>query len=489
MIDRYTLPEMGAIWTDRPSCRPGSRSSSRRCAPGTGSARSPTTPWPRSRPGPASTPPAWPRSRRPQPRRDRLSDRRRRARRRRLEVHPLRHDELPTCSTPVCALQIKRAGELLQRDLAALGEVLKRRAFEFRDTVQVGPHPRRPRRAHHLRHEARACWAFEVARHLDRLRRVTDGAAVGKLSGAVGATTTSTRGSRSCLRRARLGRSRSPTRSCSATATPPSCGAGHRRRSLEKFAVEVRHLQRTEVREAEEFFGEGQKGSSAMPHKRNPITSERMAGWRGCCAATRRRQWRTWRSGTSATSRTARRSASFPGFDASCSTTCCRSRRSCSTRWSSTRRGCWPTSRVAAPRLQRRRAARARRPRHAARRRLPGGAGHGHAGLARGRRLRRPHQGRPRGAALRPPRSTRPWTPTSTGPAARSSSGASSSSRSERPRRPAGAAAALAAVGSQPYVPTTLQEGRLALAADVVCGVTRATRHVPRPENPKEWAP
>ena len=73
---------------------------------------------------------------------------------------------------------------------------------------------------------------------------------------------------------------------------------------IERFATEVRHLQRTEVGEASEPFGSEQKGSSAMPHKRNPIPPSRSAGSRACFAATRTRRSRTWRCGTSATSRT-----------------------------------------------------------------------------------------------------------------------------------------------------------------------------------------
>ena len=78
--------------------------------------------------------------------------------------------------------------------------------------------------------------------------------------------------------------------------------------SVERLATEIRHLQRTEVLEAEEYFSEGQKGSSAMPHKRNPILSENLTGLARLVRATRCRRSRTWRSGTSATSRTHRSS-------------------------------------------------------------------------------------------------------------------------------------------------------------------------------------
>ena len=177
------------------------------------------------------------------------------------------------------ALQIKRAGELLQQDLRALGEVLKRRAFEFRDTVQVG-------RTHGVHAEPitfgmkLGMWAFEVARDLERLRRVTDGAAVGKLSGAVGAYNNIDPRVEEIVC-AELGLGVEPISNQVVQRDRHAAFLGCLAivgSSLEKFAVEIRHLQRTEVREAEEAFGKGQKGSSAMPHKRNPILSERMAG-------------------------------------------------------------------------------------------------------------------------------------------------------------------------------------------------------------------
>ena len=177
------------------------------------------------------------------------------------------------------ALQIKRAGELLQRDLVALGEVLKRRAFEFRDTVQVG-------RTHGIHAEPitfgmkLGMWAFEVERDLERLRRVTEGAAVGKLSGAVGAyNNIDPRVEELVCAELDLGyepiANQVVQRDRHAAFLSALAIVGG---SLEKFTLEVRHLQRTEVREVEEAFGKGQKGSSAMPHKRNPILSERMAG-------------------------------------------------------------------------------------------------------------------------------------------------------------------------------------------------------------------
>jgi adenylosuccinate lyase len=177
------------------------------------------------------------------------------------------------------ALQIKRAGLLLERDLVALGEVLKRRALEFRDTVEVG-------RTHGIHAEPitfgmkLGIWAFEVSRHLKRMRTVTVNASVGKISGAVGAyNNIDPRVEDLVCEELDIGREPISNQVVQRDrhAAFLSCiaiiGA-----SIEKFATEIRHLQRSEVREAEEAFGKGQKGSSAMPHKRNPILSERMAG-------------------------------------------------------------------------------------------------------------------------------------------------------------------------------------------------------------------
>jgi adenylosuccinate lyase len=177
------------------------------------------------------------------------------------------------------ALQMKRAGRLLERDLLLLGEVLKRRAFEFQDTVQVG-------RTHGIHAEPitfgmkLGMWAFEVSRHIKRLRQVTINVAVGKMSGAVGAyNNIDPRVEDLVCEALRLGREPISNQVVQRDrhAAFLSCIAiiGS---SLEKFATEIRHLQRTEVREVEDAFGKGQKGSSAMPHKRNPILSERMAG-------------------------------------------------------------------------------------------------------------------------------------------------------------------------------------------------------------------
>jgi adenylosuccinate lyase len=123
-------------------------------------------------------------------------------------------------------------------------------------------------------------WAFEVRRHLDRLQRATEDVAVGKISGAVGAYANIDPRVEELVCQ-ELGLRAEPIanqvvqrdRHAAFLTTLALIGS-----SIEKFATEIRHLQRTEVREAEEAFKPGQKGSSAMPHKRNPILSERMAG-------------------------------------------------------------------------------------------------------------------------------------------------------------------------------------------------------------------
>src|SRR5207247_3528966 len=171
------------------------------------------------------------------------------------------------------------ASAILLDGLGALRLALKRRALEFRDTVQIG-------RTHGVHAEPitfglkLAIWYEEAGRNLERLRAAAEGLRVGKISGAVG-----TFGhigpeaeERIC---ARLGLAPAPVasqviqrdRHAAYIASLALLTAG-----LEKIALEVRHLQRTEVREAEEYFSEGQKGSSAMPHKRNPVTSEQICG-------------------------------------------------------------------------------------------------------------------------------------------------------------------------------------------------------------------
>ncbi len=177
------------------------------------------------------------------------------------------------------ALQIAEAGEILVRGAAAYRDALVERAIEHRDTLCVG-------RTHGVHAEPTtfglrlAGFAFEADRNLARLRSAVEAATVGKLSGAVGTYASTPPAVESKvmealeLRREDVSTQVVPRdRHAQLLGAIALAGAG-----LERFATEVRNLQRTEVREVEEPFGAGQKGSSAMPHKRNPITSERITG-------------------------------------------------------------------------------------------------------------------------------------------------------------------------------------------------------------------
>ncbi|HEX5228261.1 MAG TPA: adenylosuccinate lyase [Bryobacteraceae bacterium] len=177
------------------------------------------------------------------------------------------------------ALMVRSASEVILRGISELAAALKTRAFEFKDAVQIG-------RTHGMHAEPitfglkLALWYDEVQRNLTRFSAAAEGMRVGKISGAVG-----TFGhigpqaeERICQR---LGLRPAPIASqvisrdrhanyVSALALIAAM--------LEKISLEIRHLQRTEVREVEEPFSEGQKGSSAMPHKRNPVTCEQICG-------------------------------------------------------------------------------------------------------------------------------------------------------------------------------------------------------------------
>jgi len=177
------------------------------------------------------------------------------------------------------ALLLRDAAEILLKKVEALIDVLQRRAVEFKNTPQVG-------RTHGIHAEPTsfgltfALWFDEMRRNRERLLRAREAVAVGKISGAVGAFAhlDPSVEEKVC---ARLGLKAAPISTqviqrdiyaeyLSTLAIIAS--------SLEKFALNVRHWQRTEVREAQERFTKGQKGSSAMPHKRNPIISERICG-------------------------------------------------------------------------------------------------------------------------------------------------------------------------------------------------------------------
>ena len=170
-----------------------------------------------------------------------------------------------------CDILLKKVDELL--------EVLKRRAFEFKDTPQIG-------RTHGIHAEPTSfglCWALwysEFQRNKARLARAKEAVSVGKISGAVGAFAHLAPDveERVCQRLGIKAADVSTQVIQRDRYAEYLCTLGIIASSLEKIALQVRHWQRTEVREAQEKFKVGQKGSSAMPHKRNPILSERICG-------------------------------------------------------------------------------------------------------------------------------------------------------------------------------------------------------------------
>lgn len=177
------------------------------------------------------------------------------------------------------ALMIRQSAELLEQDIEALMAALRRRAWEFKDTVQIG-------RTHGVHAEPItfglkiALWYDEMRRNRARLHQSAGDLRVGKISGAVGtfAHIGPEAEERICQR---LGLRAAPI--SSQVISRDSHAAFISTLALvaatcEKIALEIRHLQRTEVREAEEPFASGQKGSSAMPHKRNPVTAEQICG-------------------------------------------------------------------------------------------------------------------------------------------------------------------------------------------------------------------
>ncbi len=177
------------------------------------------------------------------------------------------------------ALLLKEAATILLDDLSALLEVLKRRAYEHRDTVMIG-------RSHGIHAEPvtfglkLTLWYAEMVRNHQRLRQAQQTISVGKISGAVG-TYANVDPKVEQLACAQLGLKPAPIstqiiqrdRHAEYFSTLAVIAS-----SIEKVATEIRHLQRTEVLEVEEYFGERQKGSSSMPHKRNPIGSENLSG-------------------------------------------------------------------------------------------------------------------------------------------------------------------------------------------------------------------
>ena len=177
------------------------------------------------------------------------------------------------------AVALRDAGDLLLEGLGKLLETIRLKAFEHRETLMAG-------RTHGVHAEPTtfgaklAGWAFELARDRERLRRGRDSVAVGKVSGAVGTYSQLDPEVESYIcDRLGLGIEDAATQVTARDRHAEFLGAiAIAGASLERFAQEIRHLQRTEVREVQEPFAAGQKGSSAMPHKRNPIVSERISG-------------------------------------------------------------------------------------------------------------------------------------------------------------------------------------------------------------------
>jgi len=177
------------------------------------------------------------------------------------------------------ALQIKEASGIIRQAILALAAILRQRALEFKHTPTIG-------RTHGIHAEPTTfglkllLWYSEIRRDLVRFDASAEDMRVGKLSGAVG-TFGHLKPEHEASICAKLGLRPDPIatqviqrdRHAAYIATLAVLAS-----TLDKIAVEIRHLQRTEVREAEEFFSEKQKGSSAMPHKRNPITSEQISG-------------------------------------------------------------------------------------------------------------------------------------------------------------------------------------------------------------------
>lgn len=184
-------------------------------------------------------------------------------------------DVLDTC----LAYQLKQATEIIQKGLDKLLSILKLRAYEFKNTVQIG-------RSHGIHGEPitfglkLALWYAEMARHKERLAHALKDVACAKVSGAMGTFANVDPAVEAYVAK-KLGLEVEPAssqivqRDRHAYYFSVLAGIGA---SLEKIATEIRHLQRTEVYEAEEFFSSGQKGSSAMPHKRNPVLTENVTG-------------------------------------------------------------------------------------------------------------------------------------------------------------------------------------------------------------------
>ncbi|MAT34209.1 MAG: adenylosuccinate lyase [Ponticaulis sp.] len=184
-------------------------------------------------------------------------------------------DVLDTC----LAVQLSRASDILLRELEGLLESIKKRAYEHKDTITIG-------RSHGIHAEPTtfgvklAGYYAEFARNLERLKTARAEIATCAISGAVGTYANIDPRIEEYVAK-NLGLAQEPV---STQVIPRDrhaaffCTLGVIASSIERLATEIRHLQRTEVLEAEEFFSSGQKGSSAMPHKRNPVLTENLTG-------------------------------------------------------------------------------------------------------------------------------------------------------------------------------------------------------------------
>lgn len=192
-----------------------------------------------------------------------------------VDISRVRPDILDTSM----AYLLKKAGEIIIEDCKNLSSIIKKRAFEHRDTVMVG-------RSHGIHAEPitfglkLAVWYDEMQRNRKRFERAVENISFGQFSGAVGTFANIPPEIEAYV-----------CKKLALKPAPASTQIIQRDRyaeyfttlaimasSIEKIAIEIRHLQRTEVLEAEEYFSKGQKGSSAMPHKRNPIGSENLCG-------------------------------------------------------------------------------------------------------------------------------------------------------------------------------------------------------------------
>mgnify|MGYP001445814010 CR=1 FL=1 len=184
-------------------------------------------------------------------------------------------DVLDTC----LAVQLKQAGEIILDDLEKLSEALAKRAIQHKHTVCVG-------RSHGIHAEAMtfgmklALWYDECQRNIKRFKNALEEVSVGMISGAVGTYEhLSPEVEKYVCEKLGLKPVNTSTQVIQRDSHANYMAViGIIGSMVEKIGIEVRHLQRTEVREAEEFFSKGQKGSSAMPHKRNPIASENISG-------------------------------------------------------------------------------------------------------------------------------------------------------------------------------------------------------------------